>query len=219
MIKIANYLWGVDSASKVTDEVYNCVTKNYGKPKYWGRYLTTVKNVNDGLTVEEIRYLQGNNIKIMPIYNDFKTAIGYRNGQVIARNAIFNARRLGFPKGVFVFANIEDFFQVDEAWIRGWVDTFYTSNYKPGLYNYPQSGDFSQAFCEATKKSERVQIQTVLWSAEPTPGTSKEKEAPKFNPASPPCENNVWAWQYGRDSKDCPIDTNLIDQRVYDNLW
>lgn len=216
---MSRYLWGVDSAQRVTDDLLNCVRTNYGKPNYWGRYLTTVEKVSDGLTVAEINFLHQKGIKIMPIYNDFKTAIGYRNGQVVARNAIFNAGRLGFPKGTFIFADIEDFFKVDEAWIRGLVDSFYISNYRPGIYNYPQTGEFSSAFCKANKNSERVRIQTVLWSAEPAPGVSKEKNAPKYNPASPACEGNIWAWQYGRDSKFCPIDTNLIDYRIYDNLW
>ncbi|MGD9677700.1 MAG: glycoside hydrolase domain-containing protein [Vulcanibacillus sp.] len=216
---MSKYIWGVDSAQKVTDELINCVNTNYGKPFFWGRYLTTVKNVSDGLNFTEIKLIHQRNIKIMPIYNDFKTAVGYKNGQLVARNSIFNAGRLGIPKGTFIFVNIEDFFKVDEAWIRGLVDTFYSSNYRPGLYCYPKTGEFSSAFCEATKNSERVRIQTVLWSAEPTPGISKEKDAPKYNPASPPCETNSWAWQYGRDSKVCPIDTNLIDYRVYDNLW
>ncbi|OEF99712.1 hypothetical protein BHF71_07750 [Vulcanibacillus modesticaldus] len=216
---MAIYIWGVDSASKVTDTLYDCVVKNYGKPKFWGRYLISIKNVSDGLTLEEVKYLHQKGIKIIPIYNKFKEAIGYKKGQIVARNAIFNAQRFAVPKGTFIFANIENFFKVDESWIRGWVDTFYPSGYRPGLYVDPTKGDFSTAYCEAIKKNEKVKVQTILWSAEPEPGVSKEKEAPKFNPSFPPCDANVWAWQYGRDSKECHIDTNLIDKRLYNNLW
>lgn len=213
------YLWGVDSSVRVDDDNYECVVRSYGKPKYWGRYLTRVENVNDGLSKEEITFLHQKGVKIMPIYNVFSEAIGYRQGQVVARNAIYNARRLGFPKGVYLFANVEKFFKVDEAWIRGYVDTFYTSDYRPGIYHDPQEGDFNNAFCSAAKNNEKVRVQTVLWSAEPDPGVSKKDDAPAFNPVKTACESNVWAWQYGRDAKDCAIDTNLIDQRVYDNLW
>lgn len=216
---MSRYLWGVDSAASVKENLYNCVINNFGKPMFWGRYLTTIQNVNEGLTPTEIRFLHQKGVKVMPIYNDFREAVGYRQGQVVARNAIFNAQRLGFPKGTFIFANIEKFFKVDEAWIRGYVDTFYPSNYRPGIYNDPQEGDFSKAFCEAAKKHERVRVQTVLWSAQPEPGVTAQKDAPTFNPAKPPCVGNVWAWQYGRDAKACPIDTNLLDQRIYDNLW
>jgi len=212
-------LWGVDSSNKVNEELYNCVVTNFGKPKYWGRYLTTIPNVNDGLTAAEILFLHKKGVRVMPIYNDFKEAVGYRQGQVVARNAIFNAQRLGFPKNKFIFANVEKFFKVDEAWIRGFVDSMYPSGYRPGIYNDPTAGAFAEEFCKAAQKSERVRIQTILWSAQPEPGISKEKDAPKFNPTGPKCEANVWAWQYGRDSKECVIDTNLIDQRLYDNLW
>ena len=212
-------LWGVDSSNKVNEELYNCVITNFGKPKYWGRYLTTIPNVNDGLTAAEILFLHKKGVRVMPIYNDFKEAVGYRQGQVVARNAIFNAQRLGFPKNKFIFANVEKFFKVDEAWIRGFVDSMYPSGYRPGIYNDPTAGAFADEFCKAAQKSERVRIQTILWSAQPELGISKEKDAPKFNPTAPKCEANVWAWQYGRDSKECVIDTNLIDQRLYDNLW
>jgi len=212
-------LWGVDSSNKVNEELYNCVITNFGKPKYWGRYLTTIPNVNDGLSAAEILFLHKKGVRVMPIYNDFKEAVGYRQGQVVARNAIFNAQRLGFPKNKFIFANVEKFFKVDEAWIRGFVDSMYPSGYRPGIYNDPTAGAFADEFCKAAQKSERVRIQTILWSAQPELGISKEKDAPKFNPTAPKCEANVWAWQYGRDSKECVIDTNLIDQRLYDNLW
>ena len=212
-------LWGGDSSNKVNEELYNCVITNFGKPKYWGRYLTTIPNVNDGLSAAEILFLHKKGVRVMPIYNDFKEAVGYRQGQVVARNAIFNAQRLGFPKNKFIFANVEKFFKVDEAWIRGFVDSMYPSGYRPGIYNDPTAGAFADEFCKAAQKSERVRIQTILWSAQPELGISKEKDAPKFNPTAPKCEANVWAWQYGRDSKECVIDTNLIDQRLYDNLW
>lgn len=213
------YLWGVDSAVSVDDEVYNCTVNNFGKPKFWGRYLTTIENVNEGLTPAEIKFLHNKGIKVMPIYNDFREAIGYRQGQVVARNAIFNAQRLGFPKDTYIFANVEKFFKVDEGWIRGWVDTFYPSGYKPGIYHDPQEGEFSKSYCEAIKNNDKVKVQTILWSAQPAPGATTLKDAPEFNPAKVPCEGNVWAWQYGRDAGTCPIDTNILDQRVYDNLW
>lgn len=213
------YLWGVDSGVSVNDDLYNCVISNFSKPKFWGRYLTTIPNVNEGLSPGEITYLHKKGIKVMPIYNDFKQAIGYRQGQTVARNAIFNAQRLGFPKNIFIFANVEKFFKVDEAWIRGYVDTFYPSGYRPGFYHDPTEGAFAEAFCTAANANEKVRIQSVLWSAQPEPGPTDEKEAPEFAPSMPPCKANVWGWQYARDIKECPIDINLLDQRVYDNLW
>ncbi|NGQ97336.1 DUF1906 domain-containing protein [Brevibacillus sp. SYP-B805] len=216
---MAAYVWGVDSAAPVTGELYDCVLRQYGKPKVWGRYLTTVPNAAEGITGDEIRLLHRQGVKILPIYSNFRDATGYARGQVTARNTIYHALRLRIPKGVYLFANVERFFAVDEAWIRGWVDTFYPSGYKPGIYCDPVEGGFSAAYCLAVNRENRVASQTVLWSAKPEPGVSREENAPPYRPAKPPCSSNVYGWQYGRDSRTCPIDTNLFDQRLVNQLW
>lgn len=216
---MAPKLWGVDSAQLVTKELYDCVLKNYGKPNYWGRYLTTVPNASDGLTKEEIQFLHNSGTRVMPIYNNFRAAVGYDQGKIAAVNAVFHARRLGFPKGKLIFANVERFFDVDGAWIRGWVDGMFPTGYRPGIYHDPVKGGFSAAYCQAVGEDANVADQTVLWSAEPETGISKARRAPRFNPAGPPCKGNVWAWQYGRNAPNCPIDTNLIDRRVFEATW
>lgn len=213
-------IWGVDSASAVTEDLYQCVVNNFGKPDYWGRYLNTIANVSDGLTRGEIQFLRGNGIRVLPIYNDFRAALTYRAGEITATNAIYHARRLGIPEGIRIFANVENFFDVDEAWIRGWVDTLFPSGYTPGFYHDPVEGPFEAAYCEAIAASPRVRDQSVLWSAEPQPGVSTRQNQPRqFRPEKPPCAANVWGWQYGRDADACPIDTNLIEKRLYDQLY
>ncbi|MBC9786187.1 DUF1906 domain-containing protein [Heliobacterium chlorum] len=213
------YEWGVDSASPADDQLLQCVINNFGKPRFWGRYLTTVPRVASGLTAEEISFLHGQNIKILPIYNDFRDAVGYGNGKNVARRAIENAERLGVSPGTFLFANIEHYFQVDEAWIRGWVDTLRTSGYKSGIYHDPIRGPFSSAFCRAVKRDARVGGETALWSAQPEITVTGPQDAPGFSPNRPDCTGNVWAWQYGRDSKTCPIDTNMIDTQLLNQLF
>ena len=216
MVKI----WGVDSAENVDKPFFDCVLDNFGKPSFWGRYLTTVEGASEGLTLREIQFLHGYGIKILPIYNNFKRAVGIIDGRMVAINAIFHARQLRIPKDKIIFANIEKSFEVDESWIRGWVEIFYQSDYKQGIYHDPVNGDFSKAYCEAVNKNDQVALQTVLWSREREVGTTKKQEAPKFNPQKVPCKENTWAWQYGRDSKICPIDTNLIlDNRLLNLLY
>ncbi|MBB3112335.1 hypothetical protein FHS18_004421 [Paenibacillus phyllosphaerae] len=216
---MANPVWGVDSAAPANLQLLNCVKNAYGNPKVWGRYIKTVPGAADGLTAQEVTFLRNNGIKILPIYSDFREAVGYQNGQTVARNAIFHAGRLGIPRNVAVFANVERFFRVDAAWIRGWVNTFYNSDFKPGIYNDPTEGGFSSAYCAAAAEDEKVSAHTILWSAEPEPGVSKEREAPAYNPIKPPCEAHVWGWQYGRDAEDCSIDTNLFSPLLLPHLW
>jgi Domain of unknown function (DUF1906) len=216
---MARTVWGVDSAARVTEQLFYCVKNEFGYPKFWGRYLTDVPNVSDGLTKEEITLIRNYGVKILPIYNAFREAVGYSNGQVVARNAVFHARRLGIPKNKALFANIEDYFPVDEEWIRAWVETLYTTGYRPGIYADPTKGDFAQAYCEAVKNNNQVAVQTMIWSSAPRPGTTKEQRAPRYNPAAPNCKANVWAWQYGRDAEACSIDTNLADRRLLEFLY
>ncbi|WP_205599184.1 glycoside hydrolase domain-containing protein [Oceanobacillus halotolerans] len=214
-----NKIWGVDSAASVTSELYTCTVQNFGKPSYWGRYLTTVENVSDGLTKEEVNLLHENGVKILPIYNAYTRATGYRNGRVATANAIFHARRIGIPEGTFIFANTEKSFDIDEGWIRGWVDAMYPSGYRPGIYGSPDTDTFNQAYCTAVANDEQVSQQAVIWSEEPTPGVTKKNNAPTFNPLEPNCTSNVWAWQYGENADACPIDTNLMDSRLFQALW
>lgn len=213
------YIWGVDSAQTVTKELYDCVLKNFGKPSYWGRYIIRVEGAAEGLTRAEVDLLHNSGTRILPIYSNFLIAVGYREGRVIAQNTIFNAKRLGIPKGKVLFANVEKFFDVDEAWIRGFVDAMYPSGYKPGFYHDPVSGPFNEAYCQAVAKDSKVATQSILWSAEPEPGPTRQRNAPKYKPVKPKCKANVWGWQYGRDANECPIDTNLIDRRLYELLW
>lgn len=216
---MAKGIWGIDSAAVANESLYECVLNNYGKPRYWGRYLVTVPNAAEGLTSNEISFLQQRGIKILPIYSAFTAATGYSKGQIHARNAIFHARRLKVPKNVVLFANIERFFAVDEGWIRGWIDAMYPSGYRPGFYFDPVQGNFSNAYCVAASQNENVKRQSFLWSAEPEPGVTSDKETPAFKPTSPHCDGNVWGWQYGRNSQTCPIDTNLITEKLYRHLW
>lgn len=218
-MSMPRYIWGVDSAATVNDELYSCVKSNFGTPRYWGRYLTEVPNVSEGLTKREIAFIQSKGMKLLPIYNVFSEALGYSKGQVAARNAVFHSRRLGIPNNVAIFANVERFFEVDEAWIRGWVEALYPTGYRPGIYHDPTEGPFAVEYCKAVAGNNQVAVQTILWSAEPEPGPTKDRNAPAFKPAKPNCQGNAWLWQYGRDATECPIDTNLADSRVLQYLY
>ncbi len=211
-------IWGVDSAARVTSDFYNCLVEQFGFPSFWGRYLTTVPNVSDGLTVDEIQFLKEKGVKIWPIYNQDRNAVGYRSGVVAARNAIYHAKRLNLPTGTMIFANLEH--NIDASWINAWVNTFYPSDYRPGIYGDPTQGDLSPSYCQAVATDPKVREQTIMWSNQRRPGVTKKAEAPAFNPQRPPCEVRVWGWQYGWDDPACvtPIDTNLIEPALFELL-
>lgn len=212
-------VWGVDSAAKVTEELLQCVRANFGIPKYWGRYLSEIEGVSEGLTKKEIQFIHSRGIKLLLIFNFFDNAAGFEKGRIIGRNAIYHARRLGIPKDKVIFIDIERYYDVDEAFIRGWVETLFYAGYRPGFFHDTVEGSFARAFCEAINKNKQVALQAILWSAEPEKGVTTEKKAPSYNPASPSCKANVWAWQYGRNAESCSIGTVLADRRLIHYLY
>jgi hypothetical protein len=213
------YFWGVDSSTPVTSELYGCVLTHFGKPSFWGRYLVTVPGASEGLTNEEITLLHNSGIKILPIFNKFTTTTGYQKGSVTAQNAIYYARRLKVPHGVPIFSNIEKLYDVDAAWIRGWYDALYKSPYVPGYYFDSKRGNFMEAFDQASSEEKKVKTHSILWSAQPETGVTKVNYAPTFHPVAPSYGGNVWGWQYGRDAKACPVDTNLVTSQLFTKLW
>lgn len=219
MRSLARKVWGVDSANPVDQELYDYVKRQFGVPKYWCRYLTERANVSSGLTKEEISFIRGKGVKILPIYNVMNEAVGYEEARLSARNAVFHARRLGIPKNIVLFADVEHLFKVDEAWIRGWIETLLPSGYRSGIFHDPVKGDFLEAYCQAVQQNNEVVIQAILWSAGPETGATSERKAPRFTPATPKCKANVLVWQYGRNTRKCPINTNLADERVLNYLY
>lgn len=213
------YEWGVDSAENVTDDLFQCVIRNWGYPRFWGRYLVRVPGISEGLTAQEIASIQSKGVKLLPIYNSFQGAKGYIQGRTAAVSAVFHARRLGIPAGVPIFANIERFFQIDAEWIQGWTEEIVTSGYQSGIYNDPAEGGFNRAFCSAVKENEQIKILNILWSAQPESAPSGPRNPPVYRPKPPDCGGNVWVWQYNREAAPCPIDMNLAESRLVNMLW
>ena len=212
-------VWGVDTASNVDQAFLQCIKDNYGEPSVFGRYLETKGDVSMGLTKEEVDLLHQQGIKILPIFNHFTEAVGYDKGVAEAKEAIAYAQRIGIPKGVAIFADIEPTYPVDEAFIKGWVDTLASSPYKPGIYGvFTPDSKLSAAYQAAVSKDKKVQEQIILWSSNPDPGVTAKNKAPAFQPGAPK-NMNISIWQYGIDGEACNIDTNLIQSTVLNKLW
>lgn len=211
--------WGIDSAENVSEDLFQCVIHYFGYPGFWGRYLVRVPGISEGLTKQEISFIRNKGVKLLPIYNSFQEAKGYGQGKAAANNAVFNAQNLGIPKGTPLFANIEQFFQIDDEWIQGWTEAMVTSGYKSGIYNDPVTGSFNKAFCNAVKENEMIKTQNILWSSQPELEPSGPQNPPNYRPKVPDCGGNVWVWQYSRKITPCPIDTNLANSNLVNILW
>lgn len=212
--------YGVDSAAQVTSTFYDCVVSQYGKPDFWGRYLTRVSGVSDGLTSSEVSFLHSKGVKILPIFNGFSQATGLSNGQQDAHMAIAAAKALGVPNGTALFADVEVTYAVDSAWIEGYVDAMLQSPYLPGIYANPVTGSFNSAYCAALSANSAIK-QTTIWSNEREPGVTSKSKAPTWNPAVPTCPATVEVWQYGENGNACSagVDTNLALPAGYSKFW
>jgi len=185
------YEWGVDSAENVTEDLFQCVFQNFGYPGFWGRYLVRVQGISEGLTQPEISFIHSKGIKLLPIYNSIQEGKGYYLGRSAANNAALYAQKFEIPKGTPIFADIEPFFQINNEWIQGWTDEIILCGYKSGIYNYPATGSFNKAFCNAIKENKQIKALNILWSAEPELEPSGPENAPPYMPIAPDCGGNV----------------------------
>lgn len=220
------YLWGVDSAAAVNATFYQCVQVTYGRPAFWGRYLTAVPGVNDGLSSTEVALLHQQKTRVLVIYNGFGgSATGYSNGHNAANNASAYARdTLHVPSGVSIFADIEGGYPIDSAWIEGWCDSMAASGYVPGLYENPlgKGSQFESAYCAALSSDSNVSL-ALLWSNEPEPGVRPQQSAPAWAPRVSGCNVKTAVWQYGEGGGLCgpafPVDTDLAVAGIASQLW
>lgn len=216
-----DYIWGVDSASIVNEQLYSCILDNFGDPAYFGRYLETKDGVSYGLSQEEVDFLHENGVKLLPIYNHFINATTYEKGVAEAEQAISYAQKINIREGVYIFADIEPDYPVDKEFIRGWTETILDSPYKPGIYGVFVEESESKAldsYLSYVNENEEIKDELAVWTSDVSIGITTKKEAPKFNPEAKDVIN-VSIWQYGIDAEACNIDTNLLQAEFLEHLW
>ncbi|AIF42575.1 glycoside hydrolase domain-containing protein [Virgibacillus sp. SK37] len=208
--------WGVDSASKVDENMYQCVAENFGEPSVWGRYLGDIEGVSVGIDKAEAELLHQKDVDILAIYNAVTDATGQEAGIDHANRAIEIAKNLEIPDDVVLIVDIEPSFPVDTAFLEGWYDTITNSPYSPGVYGvFDEESDLLTAY-KATEK--KVQENMIVWTAFPQVGITTKENAPEYNPQGP--ENSMlYGWQYGIEADACAIDTNLFKEEIFDYLW
>ncbi|MHB1683345.1 MAG: glycoside hydrolase family 25 domain-containing protein [Bacilli bacterium] len=234
-------VWGIDTATNIDSTFLSCIEGKYGIPSFVGRYMETVPKVSDGLTSAEIKYLQGEHISILLIWNNFgSTDVStYAQGQTVAKTAIDYAYSTLFvPAGKTIFADIELFYDVTAAWLQGWSDTFFsyspsgsgTPEYSPGFYANPEyknsdNAGFVTTFCTAVKNDSNVAL-TYIWANNATVGITTKANAPSS--VSPPdnltCQSRalIVGWQYGVGGTLCssgPIDTDVWNSNYTNLFW
>lgn len=217
--KSPSLIWGIDTAGNIKQSDYQCISKDYGKPAFVGRYLGNVNDVSKSLTKDEVNFLHSKGIKILPIHNRFSKALGLENGKKEAEEAIKLAKSVGVKDGVVIMADIEPKFPVDPDFLIGWTDTMLKSKYMPGVYGDFNKNDLAKAYKVAAKRDQSVKDKLILWTNQPSIGVTSQDKAPtKFKGQSPNSDGTL-AWQYGIKSKQCNIDADLGKNDLLDLLW
>lgn len=212
-------VWGVDSASVTTEEVYVCVNDQFGKPEIWGRYLGSKEGVSRGITKKEVQYLHDREIKILPIYNHFTKAEGHDRGVELAQHAVSLAQEIGLPEDKAIFADIEPDYPVDASFIQGWYDGLKDTAYQPGIYGvFAEDQALFEIYNQVLKDNEELGKEMIIWSAHPQLEITTKDNAPKYEPIAPK-NSLLLGWQYGIDAKECHIDTNLFKAEIIEYLW
>jgi hypothetical protein len=213
-------LWGVDSCKPITGDgsanagLYAQVTRHYGAPDFWGRYMTRTDNC-PGLSSIEIGAAAYRHLGILPIYNayDCNAVRGYDTGLRYGTEATTAAANLGIPQGTAVAVDIEPYGEqcpgaahVDAAFIEGWYDGVLLASYVPLYYGNGTSGsEFGNAWCRAVSERPEVAIDSFLWTFQPSLlGRFTRASAPAFSPNRPGCSGNFAAWQYVLSSGATP---------------
>lgn len=211
-------LWGVDSASFTTENLYRCTQENFGKPAFWGRYLGDRENISAGLTADEAAFLHSKNISILLIYNHVTDARGFDRGVTHAERAASMARELKVPEGRAIFVDIEPGYPIDSDFVKGWYQGMSAEKYMPAMYGvFAKEKELSAAFEKAVTEEKDIN-QMLLWTAHPQTGISVKAKAPKYEPEAPSGAKTL-GWQYGIDAKECNIDTNLFNRQIENYLW
>ncbi len=228
-----NY-WGVDSAASANSlypgtqlTVFDYISQQAGAaPAFWGRYIGGLYS----LTSQEITFLHSKNCKILLIYNGTSPgSVGgtYQDGVTDGNNAINAANALVAPAGIVIAADIEGEWTPTPAWIEGWSDTLYRSDYMGagGLYaNTLATNPFNNAYCAAFTNDIKLQIGvSFIWASEPEPGCTGALSAPVFAPAVPPCNDGaVVAWQYAEAcylNSGVAVDEDIVSATGIYYLW
>jgi len=211
-MKPTRLLWGVDSCKPFTNDptgaggLYGQVTRYYGTPDFWARYMTRTYNC-PGISQAEIAAAAYKHMGLLPIYNDYdcNAVRTYNVGLRYATEASAAASSLGIPLGTVIAIDIEPYGEqcpgaarVDAGFIEGWYDGVSQANYAPMYYGDGTVGsDFANAWCQAVAERPETAANSYLWTFQPSlSGRFTKAKAPQYSPHEPNCAGNVAAWQY-----------------------
>lgn len=120
------------------------------------------------------------------------------------------------PRGVAIYADIEGGWQPSTAWIEGWSDAMFGSQYAGagGFYANTaplQPAYFNDAYCAAFSADDNMRVSVgLIYANEPEPGCTTASNAPAFAPDAPDCNYGAAVlWQYAEECYAVPNSNQL----------
>jgi hypothetical protein len=204
-------LWGFDTsqirtAAQATSYL-NAITGKLGAPQVAGQYLEYWQPSHEVLTTGIVTALHASGVRILLVSSP-KPPAGQRSGVLSAVSragrdadvALASASSLNVPKGVAIFRDVEQGWQISAAYIETWDARITAAGYVPGFYENPLGSgrlDFSTAYCAASAAVPSVAADTLLFSSErQNTESALPGSRPAWDPEEPSCGNTTIAWQY-----------------------
>ncbi|MDE2101527.1 MAG: DUF1906 domain-containing protein [Patescibacteria group bacterium] len=205
-------VFGVDSSSPVTSQLYDAVVKWAGhKPEFWFRYLG-----NFIVRTDEVVLLHSLQTKVGLVYNLAKPTLLelLSQGAEDGHKAVELARGVGAPRGVTLFADIEHGWPLTTAWLEGWTRSITEGGYAAGVYLSPNDWSVQKTLVVFRSTRPELWKDLVLWFAywlgEESWVRSNEIDIPSSRPFTQTLVNDHSSvWQFAGEVMSGKIDLDV----------
>jgi hypothetical protein len=218
------YVLMVDSSADART-IFDAVVRGLGAiPPVWARYLGDGGGAATPLTAQEVDFLHGWGIAVLPVYNDSTlngSAQGtYQLGVRDAQEAVAQARSLGVPPGVYIVNDVEydALGRLTGEYLAGWADAMRATAYGGSgiVYGNLTDARFQSAVRAASVLSPSNLARLGFWLASWTATGGSPPPVPswgdRYGPSSlpQPIQAQTWAWQYAGRVFGDTVDLSLI---------
>lgn len=203
-------LFGVDSRIETDDKLQNNISlfewakRNKIYPSFWGRNITG----ENCLTKSEIDYLHDKACSIAAIYSSAEAKETEEMGEILAKDAVFTAFKLGIPAGRAIFLEIDDEESLTTDFMRGFAKTMIADGYTPAFRaNTDSEYVFDREYSRGMQTDREVFEKCLIWATAPTLEeydeitTTHLIHPDNWKPYAPSgiTRKKISVWQYGKD--------------------
>lgn len=216
-------LFGVDSSAPADSGFLARVTQWAGqRPAFWARYLGSGGGAATPLSREEAAFLFAQGVAIALVFNDVdQHALGTAaEGEDAAARALAQARAIGVPAAVTIYADIEAGWQLTAPWLLGWIRIMLAHGQVPGVYVGLAQPVVQSVLHSLRAREPGLMAHLSLWDAQwaesswdaPAGGM---RSLPRWIRAQPSEDAlQLGLWQFAGPSCGASVDLDLLDTQA-----